>query len=107
MIYQFKCKVAGDVLMTGPVGDRMLRILGKPVTTQGILQPSDMLSAMGALERVVVEDEARLSGISGSSTVGELVADDADVVTLRQHVWPLIEMIKQAQVAGESIVWGV
>ena len=107
MIYKFKCKAAADVLMTGPVGDRLLRIVGKPDSAQGILHPSDMLSAIRALELAVAEDESRLSDIKGSSAVGDVAAEDADDVTLRQHAWPLIEMMKQARVADEVIVWGV
>lgn len=93
--------------MMGPVGDRLLRIVGKPVAAQGILQPSDMLSAIRALELAVVEDESRLAEIKGRSTIADAAAEDADAVTLRQHAWPLIEMMKQAQVADEAIVWGV
>ena len=107
MIYKFKCKAAGDVLMAGPVGDRLLGIVGKPVSAQGILQPSDMLSAIRALELAVAEDESRLADDKSRSTAADEAAEEADEVTLRQHAWPLIEMMKQAQVADEVIVWGV
>lgn len=107
MIYKFKCKATGDLLMAGPVGDRLLRIVGKPVAAQGILQPGDMLSALRALDLAVAEDESRLSDVKGRSDLDEEAAEDADAVTLRQHAWPLIEMLKQAHVAGEVIVWGV
>jgi hypothetical protein len=107
MIYKFKCKATGDLLMAGPVGDRMLGILGKPVAAQGILQPADMLAAIRALELAVAEDGSRLFDVEGNPAVEDEAAGAADAVTLRQHAWPLIEMLKQAQVAGEVIVWGV
>ena len=107
MIYKFKCKATGDVLMAGPVGDRMLRIVGKPVAEQGILQPGDMLSDIRALELAVADDESRLPDVKGNSALEDEAGEDADVVTLRQHAWPLIEMLKQAQAANEVIVWGV
>jgi len=107
MIYKFKCKATGDLLMVGPVGDRMLGIVGTPVAAQGILQPGDMLAAIRALELAVAEDESRRSDVKGDSAAEDEVAQEADTVTLRQHAWPLIEMLKQAQAADEVIVWGV
>lgn len=107
MIYKFKCKSTGDVLMAGPVGDRMLGIVGKSAAAQGILQPGDMLSDIRALELAVADDEPRLSDVKGNPPLEDEAAEYADAVTLRQHAWPLIEMLRQAQAANEVIVWGV
>ena len=93
--------------MAGPVGDRMLGILGKTVAAQGILQPGDMLSDIRALELAVADDESRLADVKGNPALEHEPAADADAVTLRQHAWPLSEMLKQAQAANEVIVWGV
>ncbi len=107
MIYRFKCKATGDLLMAGPVGDRMLSILGKPVADQGILQPGDMLSDIRDLESAVADDESRSPGVRGIRASDDEAGADADEVTLRQHAWPLLEMLKRAQAANEVIVWGV
>lgn len=66
MIYRFKCKATGDLLMAGPVGDRMLSVVGKPIAAQGILQPGDMLSDIRALELAVADEESTLSGVKGN-----------------------------------------
>jgi hypothetical protein len=107
MIYKFKSKAAGDLLMTGPVGDQLLRIIGKDVTAKGIVEAAAMPQAIDALEAAVAEDDTRLAQIKGETNTGNPGPIDADPVTLRQHVWPLIEMMKRAQAAGEVIVWGV
>ncbi len=107
MIYKFKCKVTGDVLMAGPVGDRMLRIVGKPVAAQGIMQPRDMPSDIRALELAVADDESRMADGKGQPALQDEAGEAAETVTLRQHAWPFIEMLKQAQAADEVIVWGV
>lgn len=107
MIYKFKCEATSDLLMNGPVGDRLLGIVGRPVEPRGILQPDDMMAAIRALELAVAEDETRLSVTQGNSVVGVPLDEDVGAVTLRQHSWPLIEMMKQAQSAHEAIVWGV
>ena len=43
----------------------------------------------------------------GNSAADNEAAQEADTVTLRQHAWPLNEMLKLAQAANEVIVWGV
>ena len=107
MIYKFSSKAAGDLLMTEDVGTRLLRVIGKDVTAQGIIEVAAMPQAAHALAAAVAEDESRLAQIKGELSAGESEPTDVDSVTLRQHVWPFVEMMKQAQAAGEVIVWGV
>jgi len=42
MIYKFKSKAAGDVIMMGPNGDEVLRTIGKAPAPKGIIEPSAM-----------------------------------------------------------------
>ena len=44
MLYKFKSKAAGDVIMTGPIGDAVLRTMGKEAGAKGIVLPADMPS---------------------------------------------------------------
>ena len=69
MIYNLDPKAADDVLMTGPVGDRLLRIIGKDVTAQGIVEAAAMPQAVHALEAAGAEDESRLSQIKGETNI--------------------------------------
>ena len=57
MIYKFKSKAAGDLIMMGPSGDQVLRIIGKEPAAQGIIEPAVMPAAMAAIERAVAQDE--------------------------------------------------
>lgn len=107
MIYKFRSKAAGDLLMTGPVGSRLRRIIGKEATSQGLIEAAAMPPAVHALEAAVAEDESQLAQVKGETNAEDPEPTDADSVTLRQHAWPLIEMMMRAQVADEVIVWGV
>lgn len=107
MIYRFSSKATGDVLMTGDVGTRLLHIMGKDVTAKGIIEVAAMPAAAQALAAAVAEDEGRLAQIAGNPGAEVSESADVDSATLRQHAWPLLEMLKQAQAAGEVIVWGV
>jgi len=99
MMYKFKSKAAGDLIMTQPVGDRVLSLIGKAVTPQGIIEVEQLPAAMSALEAAVAAESPKPdSGDDGSSK--------ADRVSLRQRVWPMVEMMKRAQAEGQPITWG-
>jgi hypothetical protein len=99
VIYKFRSKAAGDVIMLGPNGDRMLGLIGRDAAPKGIIEPAAMAAAIAALEAAVAADDA--DGESAARDAG------ADTVALRPRVWPMIEMLKRAQAAGEPVVWGV
>ena len=112
MIYKFKSKAAGDVIMLQPTGDRVLGLIGKDVTPQGIIEPAQMPAAIQALaDAVAADDAARARSAPGAEEReagdDEPAAGGRDKVSLRQRVWPLVEMMKRAQAANEPITWGV
>ena len=53
MIYKFKSKAAGDVIMLGPNGDQVMRLLGREPAPQGIFEAAGMPAVMAALEAAV------------------------------------------------------
>lgn len=101
MIYKFRSKAAGDVIMLGPQGDRLLRLLGREPATKGIIEPLAMPAAIAALEAAVAADEA------ARAAAGPADERLGDPVVLRQRVWPLVEMLRRAHAADEPVVWGV
>ena len=42
MLYKFKSKASGDVIMNGPHGDELLRLLGREPAAKGIVQHADL-----------------------------------------------------------------
>ena len=98
MLYKFKSKATGDLIMTQPVGERVLSLIGKPATPQGIVEVDQLAAAMSALEAAVAAENP--SGADDDS------GGKADRVGLRQRVWPMVEMMKRALAAKEPIVWG-
>jgi hypothetical protein len=105
MIYKFRSKAAGDVVMLGANGDQLLRALGREPAAQGIIEVAAMPAAIAALERAVADEEAR------GAVADDEAADDEQRssrgIGLRQRVWPMVEMMRRSQAAGEPIVWGV
>jgi flagellar biosynthesis/type III secretory pathway protein FliH len=107
MIYKFKSKATGDVIMTGPVGDQLLRIVGKQPAAQGIIEPEAMPAALLAIDQAIAAEEAaRAEAEREAAAEGRKLAP-REGVTLRQRLWPMVEMIKRAQAERKEIVWGV
>ena len=50
MLYKFKSKASGDLIMLEPNGRRMLEIIGKTPGPQGIIEVHQMAAAVAALE---------------------------------------------------------
>jgi hypothetical protein len=105
MIYKFRSKAAGDVVMLGANGDQLLRALGREPAAKGIIEVAAMPAAIAALERAVADEEARGAGDENGDAGDELHATRG--IGLRQRVWPMVEMMRRSQAAGEPIVWGV
>ncbi len=107
MLYKFKSKAAGDVIMLAASGDRVLRILGRDPAATGILEVAAMPAAMQAIEAAVAQDELeRQQAQTEADTEGKSLPP-REAVTLRQRAWPLLEMIRRSHAAGADIVWGV
>ena len=106
MLYKFKSKAAGDVIMLGPNGDQVLRLVGREPAPRGIFEVDTMPGLIAALQAAVVADEAARKGSSDGDDGAAPAAGRGDGVALRQRVWPLVEMLRRCHVARESIVWG-
>ncbi len=107
MIYRFKSKAAGDVIMMAPQGDQLLKLIGKTPGVQGIIEVADMLAAVSALERAVVASEAvRQQGEKDAAVAGR-AGESSDTISLRQRAWPMIDMLKRSHAESAAITWGV
>jgi hypothetical protein len=107
MIYKFKSAASGDVIMLGPHGDALLRLLGREPSAKGIVEPRDMPAAIAALRRAIEEAE-RQAPAPAASAVPEAERGEAEPpVSLRRRLWPMIDMLERAAKADVPVVWGV
>jgi hypothetical protein len=104
MIYRFQSKASGDVLMNGPVGDRMLELLGRTPSPSGIVEVGALPAAIAALEQAV-------SGEGRSARDGtedpDAERDREKRVGLGQRAFPLLQLMKRSLAARTDVVWGV
>lgn len=119
MLYRFKTRAAGDVLMLSAHGDALLRAIGREPAARGIIEPVAMPAALEALRTAIEADEARRTERGGSaleSAAGEGPEEGAEGgegaaaaggISLRRRLWPMVDMLRRAQAADEPVVWGV
>ena len=107
MLYKFKSKASGDLIMLEPNGRRVLEIIGKAPGAKGIVLPEQMLAAIASLEAAVAKEETERHAADGHASEEGSIAHDGTAVGLRQRVLPFIEMLKRCHTAGNEIVWGV
>jgi hypothetical protein len=103
MMYRFRSKATGDTLMLQPHGDMLLRLMGREPAAKGIIEVAAMPLAVAALQKAAVEDDARRAQAGQRDPEEPAV----DAVSVRQRVWPMVEMLRAAHAANEPIVWGV
>jgi hypothetical protein len=102
MLYKFKSKAAGDVIMLAANGDQVMRLVGREPAAKGIFEVKDMSQLISALETAVTADESARKQPAGD---GEAPAK-GDGVALRQRVWPLVDMLRRCHASNEVITWG-
>lgn len=107
MLYKFKSKAAGDVIMTGVHGDAVLRAMGREPAPKGIFLPEQMPAAIAALESAVAADEAERKRLDEEADAEGRPRLSREGVSFGQRAWPMIELLKRAHAAQKDIVWGV
>ncbi|HEY1227118.1 MAG TPA: DUF1840 domain-containing protein [Ramlibacter sp.] len=107
MLYKFKSKAAGDLIMLEPNGRRVLEIIGKDPGPKGIIEPDQMPGAVQALEAAIAREEADQRAATEEAKASGQPPPKSPEVSLRQRAVPFIDMLKRASAAGKEIVWGV
>ena len=103
MLFKFKSKATGDLIMLEQHGSHLLRIIGKEPAPKGLVLCADMPQALARLQDAIDEQEelAREREARGES------GDNADRVTLRQRAVPFMDMLRRCIHNECDVVWGV
>lgn len=110
MLYKFKSKVTGDLILLEANGRQMLTILGKDDAenlVRGILAPGEMPAAIAALAQAVKHDDEARAATQALAAQGDETVEPLTTISLRQRATPFLEMIQRCQAENTPIVWGV
>jgi hypothetical protein len=105
MLYEFKSKATGNVVMTGPIAERLLAIVGREPSAKGIFTVEQMPEAIAALQAAVERERAESS--QAEADADERSREAMRSVSLAQRAWPLIDMLRTAHAAKQPVTWGV
>ncbi len=102
-MYVFKSKSDADLMMLDPVGEQILRIIGREPAKQGIVEAAALPGAIAALQQAIAA--------AGADRANRGDEDDAPggapAVGLAQRAWPMLEMMRRSLAERADIVWGV
>ena len=101
MLYKFKSKNAGDLIMLEANGRRVLEAIGKDAGPTGIILAAQMPAAIEALNAAIALEESTQKMLDAD---GEPVHGDAP--GLRQRTMPFIDMLNRNQKAATDVIWG-
>ncbi len=101
MLYVFRSQADADLIMLEPVGNQLLRILGREPAPRGIIEAAALPAAIQAIEAAVAAER----GQGGQDNGAEEDLKEKRV-GLAQRAWPMLEMMKRALAEKADIVWG-
>mgnify|MGYP000278839871 FL=1 len=113
MLYKFKSKATGDLIMLEPQGKQILKLIGKEAGAKGIILPSEMMAAIDALHAAVEQEALAIQAAKDAAATAEpqvetpSVADGPRTISLKQRVVPFIDMLRRAHAEDKEVVWGV
>ncbi len=107
MLYEFKSKAAGTVVMTGAVGDRMLAIIGRAPSAQGVFTPEQLGAAIEALQTAITAEKIAPKLAAPDADDDETSDKSGKSISLAQRALPLIELLTAARAADKPVTWGV
>ncbi len=110
MIYEFKCRATGSVVMTQAVAERLLEIISGSPGPKGIITVSHMPMAIQALEKAVALDKEQSKARGNPDPLEDKEPNPPEApqgVSLAQRAFPFVEMIRAALAAQKDITWGV
>lgn len=107
MLYKFKSKAAGDLIMLEPNGRQVLDIIGKDAGPKGIILPEEMPAAVAALESAIAKEEAEHKASMDEAKANGGKSLHPEGISLRQRALPFVDMLRRCEGAGKEIVWGV
>ena len=103
MLYKFKSKNAGGVIMLEANGRKVLEVIGKDAGPTGIILAAQMPAAIKALQEAIALEELQ----SNNHDEKDDAASKADLLGLRQRAVPFIDMLQRNYKANTDVTWGV
>ena len=127
MLYEFRSRATGTVVMTADVAEPLLRAIGKEPTPSGIVTVAQLPEIIARLERARAQSSVEAPAKtdhpsthasthpnphpSTQASTKALTHLDPEMpeppVSFGARAWPLLDLLQAAHAAGRDVVWGV
>jgi len=111
MLFEFRSRVTGTVIMTDAVGRKVLQVLGREPEPRGVLTVEQLPEALARLRAAIAAERAEIARNAGEAGSGASPAEEPDeppaLISFAQRALPLIEMLERSAAAGREVTWGV
>ncbi|MBB2486699.1 DUF1840 domain-containing protein [Mitsuaria sp. WAJ17] len=104
-MYRFKSKAAADVIYLPEAAKQVLAALGRESSPQGIIETADLPAAQQALLAAVEADEAAFAALVAEAEAQGEAPPRRQGITLKQRVWPLLDMLRLSEAERVDVVW--
>jgi hypothetical protein len=106
MLYKFKSKAAGDVIMLAPQGKLAVEAMGKAAGQPGIVRAADLAAALAGLQAAAAKEAADRARITQEAAAKGEPKPLFDPITLAARFKPLMDHIQRAQREEADVTWG-
>jgi len=107
MLYEFRSRATGTVIMTADVAEPLLRALGKRAEPRGIITVAQLPAAIERLERAKAAALESPAAPIQAPNGHPLESQEApEPVSFGQRAWPLLELLRAALAGGRDVTWG-
>jgi hypothetical protein len=97
----FRSRAASAIIMYSDAAQRLLELIGKPMSERGVITVDQIDDALAKLQHAIDTE--------GKAPPGDAHEDHSASahVGLRQRAYPLLEMLRAARRSKVDVTWGV
>lgn len=109
MIYKFKSRETGDLIMLAPDAERILALLGKVLKAPGIITLAEIADAKATLQAAALDanQQAAQNAVEADTDDADNTEKHSSGISLAQRLVPFMAMLDRCQTAKVDIVWSV
>ncbi|MFO1431665.1 MAG: DUF1840 domain-containing protein [Candidatus Competibacteraceae bacterium] len=105
MLVTFRSQAYSNITMFGDIAVKLLTMMGHSGTVPGALLAEDVPAALDHLKQALAEDRSASVAPAAENDKEEDEESKEIPVSLAQHAFPLLELLKAAAKAQRDVMW--
>ena len=106
MLVTFRSQAYSNITMFGDVAVKLLTMMGHSGTVPGAILAEDVPEALDHLKKALTEDRSASVATAAENDKDQEEEESKEIpVSLAQHAFPLLELLKAAAKAQRDVMW--